>query len=164
MREEPSAHQRKEKTMAEKKPVYNPPAADGAKAASAKQPTSRDASAVSSTQRKLGVGAIIGISAAGLALLLGTSVAGAAIVHAAADNDRGHVRQDGQGGMPGAGDRDNRNGGHDGDRGAQGGKGDKMGPQMDDGMPQQMPGGGMPNGEMPNDQMNPDPYATAPTK
>jgi len=151
--------------MADKKPVYNPPATD-AKSASAKTPTSGDAAVTSSTGRKLGVGAIIGISAAGLAVLLGTSVAGAAIVHAAADNDRGHARQSVQGGMPGDGDRDNRKGGHDGDRGAQAGSGDQNGPQVDGGKPNHKPGGGMdqmPNGQLPGDPMNPDPNATVPT-
>ena len=159
--------------MADKKPVYNPPANDDSTKPSS--PAATRASNASALRSKLGVGAIIGISAAGLAVLVGASVAGSAITLAVAHSDRGHSAVEG---MPGDGAR-----GGDSDGGRDGGRdGGQLGPDgmpgksdggmsnkhdaygndiMPDGM---MPGGQMPGGQMPNGQLPPQPNVTPQAK
>ena len=103
--------------MADKKPVYNPSTTDDATVSSSTASTN-DAGTrnASSSRRKLGAGAIVGISAAALALLIGTSVAGSAITLAIAHNDRGHSAEGALGGHDGDRDGGQMPGGMDGDR------------------------------------------------
>jgi hypothetical protein len=154
--------------MADKKPVYNPPANDTS------SPVATRASNAGSLRSKLGVGTIIGISAAGLAVLVGASVAGSAITLAVSHNDRGHSAVEG---MPGDGGRD---GGRDGGQLGQGGKQGKSDGSPDgrtphqhdangndimpDGMMpgDQMPSGQLPGGQLPNGQLPPMPNGTPP--
>ena len=167
--------------MADKKPIYNPTA--GEAKASAANTESKDAATATKPAgaglfgRRLGVGAVIGLSAAGLAVLIGAGAAGAAISNAIEHADRGpaHVGEAGHGQMLGQGDGEGREGRGDGDgpRGGQMGdgqmgngmKGDKMPHQHDangnDIMPDgQMPGGPMPGGMPPNGELPPTPGAT----
>lgn len=148
--------------MADKKPVYNPPANDDSSPAATRANNAR------SLRTKLGVGTIIGISAAGLAVLVGASVAGSAITLAVSHNDRGHSAVEG---LPGDGGRDGGQLGQGGKQGKSDGSPDGRTPHqhdangndiMPDGMMpgDQMPGGQMPNGQMPNGQMPPLPNVT----
>jgi hypothetical protein len=83
--------------MADKKPSNNQPATGEAKSKTAtSSTTATSANGASLFGRRLGLGAIIGISAAGLAVLVGTGFAGAAIANAVDHGTRGHV-QVGQG-------------------------------------------------------------------
>jgi hypothetical protein len=146
--------------MADKKPVYNPPADDDSTPVSRKasSPAATRASNASSLRSKLSVGTIIGISAAGLAVLVGASVAGSAIALAAEHNDRGHSAVEG---APGDGGRD---GGRDA---GQLGRDSKQGTQgKSDGMMPggEMPDGMMPGGETPNGQLPPQPNITPQAK
>ena len=162
--------------MADKKPVYNPPTNDDAsKAATKSASNSTRASALASEKTKLSVGAIVGISAAGLALLVGASVAGSAIALAATHGDRPHSQQ-GAEGMPGDGDRDGMKGqGKEKGQGGQMGKPGQMGEMgpgdgdrdRDGGMPHQHDAEGndlLPNGESPDGQLPPAPNATPQAK
>ncbi len=166
--------------MADKKPVYNPPTNDDASSATTKSSSnSTRASALASEKTKLSVGAIVGISAAGLALLVGASVAGSAIALAATHGDRPHSQQ-GAEGMPGDGNRDGMKGqgkdqgGQMGEMGEMGEMGSGDGDRDHDrdrdrngGMPHQHDANGndlLPNGESPDGQLPPAPNATPQAK
>ena len=115
------------------------------------------ASAAPTRTRRLGTGAIIGISAAGVALLAGTFGAGAAVGSTVAHNDRPGIGQMG----------DMAQGGPKGQQGQQGqmGKQGQMGhdDQMQQGQRpqrgQQAPNGTAPNGPAPTSAPTTSPQA-----
>ncbi|MDE2410049.1 MAG: hypothetical protein KGL72_07065 [Actinomycetales bacterium] len=102
------------------------------------------------TSRRLGTGAIIGISAAGVALLAGTFGAGAAVGATVAHNSRPGIGQ-----MGDFAQRDQMGGQMGGQRDQMGGQQGQMGQQNQNGQTQQ--------GQRPQRQQGTAPNGTAPT-